>query len=1233
MPFTAAQESAIKARNRELLVSAAAGSGKTKVLIERIFSLIQEDGYSVERMLVVTFTHAAASEMRDRLETRLGEAAITDPKMQRQAELVETAQISTLHSFCQKIVREHFEAAGIDPQAVLCDEVLRGNLLSSSMEDALTAAYEEAAEQPNLRALLAKFSGREILDMLSSLYAFLMAQPQPFLWLNACASHAYSMEDLSHGPMAETLLADCRILLDGALALWREAELLGNDPFCREGYQENIRRDGELLLALSSAAQESLPALIERVSAASFSTLSRYSLTDPAEMNIRDRLKDLRERYKGFVADIKKLLPEDPCHAIADLRSMQPALEGLSELTQKMHTLFMERKNERGVLDFNDLEHMALGILTQPSLQKSIAARYDAIFVDEYQDISGIQEAILQSLQRREESSASLPFLCFYVGDVKQSIYRFRQADPTLFMDKQRRFSFQKDAPQRKISLNHNFRSRETVLNAVNRVFFHVMREDVTEITYDDEAALHPGLPSLGDPAVELHLLNGDGMRAADYPRMEASLIAQEISRVVNTPMPDREGRDGGALHYRDIAILLPAAKGIADIVENTLTQVGIPVYCEDGRGSMESEEIRQALAHLWLMSNLMDDLHLLAALRGPIYQMTEEELAQIRLCKTEKGASFLEAMLAASEQVDSPLSYRCRAILDDLRQERFLQRSMPLDEYLWDFLSRSGMYGFYGAQPGGKLRQANLRMLCHRASDHVQNRGGDLQDFLESVTATGSVKDARSPTVLSPWEDVVRIMTIHKSKGLEFPMVFVMGLGGALHRRRESGLVSLHPMLGVALRYVNEDARTKRATLLGNAIGLRVRAEEKAERARVLYVAMTRARERLVLLGTSSSLAKEAPSVSGNPSATSIENTAGGAYAVWEAKSMLEWIWQSCQNTDEIKVCNDLAFSTSCLWETQNKTALSTKSTFFPHKKGVWRVVFHNEVDESSLCDMDKGEANFDKALEDIAAPSTLKSLLETVLPKAPMASDEIPQNDPIAPAFQFLHAPLKLGVTAYCRSLEEASVPEPVSVEVDAESVETKRLPLTRPRLLSDLPRLPAYLRGSKEQTALLRGVATHKALSLLPMEPLRKISSTSLSVAIAEELNTMLNEGILTREEGELIDAIILARFFASELGQRTLASHEVHREWSFNLYQPELCESLLQGMIDLCFLEEDEWVLVDYKTDRVSDAQELWGTYGRQIDLYGKALAKATGKPVREATLFALRLGEGATHRQA
>ncbi|MEG1775259.1 MAG: UvrD-helicase domain-containing protein, partial [Clostridia bacterium] len=727
MRFTDAQQAAIEADNRELLVSAAAGSGKTAVLVERILYMIQNRGMSVDRMLVVTFTRAAASELRERLELRLAEAAQQNPKLHQQAELVSNAQISTIHAFCQKVVRQNFQHCEIDPQFTLTDEATRARLYGESLNEVLDRLYKNAKTDADLASLVRKFTERELCAIVDSLYAFLLSRPNPMAWLQAHTSMLWDEQTLDAHPLGLAFCAEAKLMLAGIFAAWTSAQALTTDAAFPQPYLATLRSDGETINELSKACEAGLTQLGNTLGAIKFVTLARFKPDVEQEAKLAQAFKDERERYKGMVKELKALLPADCAQGVRDMKEMQAATRGLEKLLCDFHKDFSARKLENTVLDFNDLEHMTLSVLQNEPLRQQQSQLFDALFVDEYQDVSALQEAILNGLKRAPQHGSKQ--YVFYVGDVKQSIYRFRSAEPTLFLRKQQAFSALADAPCRRIVLNRNFRSRTGVLDAVNRVFSHVMDSRITEIDYDDDARLYPGTPSERDPQTELHVLNSSGHKPVDMVRAEAGIIARDIQATKDCPVYDAAGKESGTLHYRDIAILLPVSKGVSQKVEEELARAGIPVYCENGADSLKSDEIVQLVQHLMLMDNLMNDLALLSELRGPIFEMTEAELSRIRLSKPEREASFFAALLTcAREGRDMALRTRCSDVLSMLEQERFLYSSMPLAEYLWDFLTRNGLYVHYGAQPGGKLRQANLRMLCHQAGEYEKSHADGLR-------------------------------------------------------------------------------------------------------------------------------------------------------------------------------------------------------------------------------------------------------------------------------------------------------------------------------------------------------------------------------------------------------------------------------------------------------------------------------------------------------------------------
>ena len=1191
MTFTPAQQQAIDARNRELLVSAAAGSGKTAVLVQRILRMIRQENLSIDRMLIVTFTRAAAGEMRERLENSLSEAAGDDERLLRQADLVASAQISTIHSFCQKTVREHFQHCQIDPQFGLCDERTRAAFYQESMEETLDGIYERAHQDGDIASLLAKYAEHEVTAMLDALYRFLMSRPDPMEWLRRNAEKEWTLETLDSEPMAVAFCREAGLIIDGMLSLWHEAQEDAHNPAFPEKYLTTLRLDGDLLSDLSQQCQRGLTHLLTALSSLKFSRLSPVKPQTEDEARLASRFKELRSRWKDMVEELTKLLPEDAALAVSDMAAMGPATKGLAKAMILFHETFSQKKRDQAVIDFNDLEHMTLSILQDERLRREMQQKFDAIFVDEYQDVSELQEAILNGLKRPWDD----PHMqyAFYVGDVKQSIYRFRLAEPGLFLKKLNRFSADENAVQRKIILNRNFRSRSAVLSAVNRIFEHVMDSRVTEIDYDDDAKLYPGTPSQNDPVPELHIFNSYERRPQEMVLAEAEWIARDILATVGQPITDREGNECGLLKFSDIAILLPVSKNIADKVELVLSRHGIPVYCDASADVMGAEEVQQVIQYLTVLDNLMNDVALIAVLRSPAFEMTEQELAQVRLCRPEREASFLMALMEAAQTAQEPLRSRCAEVLSTLEMERFYLSSMPMGDYLWDFLSRSGLYAHYGAQPGGRLRQANLRMLCTRAAEYEKNHADGLHGFVETLLMDGPGPE-NSPTVLNPWENVVRVMTIHKSKGLEFPTVYVMNLGRSMFGRGSTRAISVHGEVGFGLGYVNEIARTKRSTLLQGAIALREKNAERAERARVLYVALTRPKQRLVMVGSASAASVHMDALLAAP--------VSDVYAVRGASSMLDWILQSASPLDDVS-----EFSTDGVRKNTISNVFSSEATNYPQKYSHWKIVFHKDPDFFSQKSSKK---------------DSLSSPIALSVEKSDVFSHIFEGRKTAAGAAQL---PLKVGVTALCRAMEEGA-----EISQEEETAENKRFPLltAQPRLLSSLPAMPEFLEPPKEERALMRGVETHRVLGLLDLDRFRGVVDQPKAVyaRVCENIERLVERGVMTPQQSDYADRGMIARFLESDLGKRMLSSPRVMREWAFNLRVSQPFPTIVQGVIDLCFLENGAWVLVDFKTDFVENVRELWPRYCRQLTFYREALSVSTPYPVKEALLYALRLSE-------
>ena len=865
MQWTESQRKAIDARNDSVLVSAAAGSGKTAVLVERVMSLLREGG-RIDRMLIVTFTRAAAGEMRERIGRRLEQEGESSAHLRRQGMLLSRAMISTLHVFCARVLREHFEAAGIDPLCRIADEDKLDALRARALDEVMEAAYAEPT--PDERALISQFEDQQITAMIGNIYPFLMAQEDPWGWAERQG------EDKPIGQWMPLLYAFCIHHLEGASEVLDEMEKLLHRPDGPDRYEPMFNSDVSTTAGMLESARNGT--LLGGKTGCQ--PLSRKKPPETENPEVTARYKELREEWKKRVEKARGLLPTDVERAENDIRHTLPALRGLLGLTRKMHERFFALKQAKNYLDYSDLEHLALKALRDPAVREQVAGRYDALFIDEYQDVSGIQEAILRALHQKGKNTL------FMVGDVKQSIYRFRLADPTLFLRKYREYSEDENAEQRKILLQQNFRSDENVLLAVNQVFAHAMREKETEIAYDEGAMLRFGGNRARGAAVEVHLMTAqadedkeEGELKQGY-RWEAAFVARRIKELVRTAVV-RDGESTRPMQYRDIALLLRSASGRAPYIARALQMEGIPVYSDADAQFFDLPEVIDLMNLLRVIDNPLQDIPLLSALRCPCFGFTEEELARIRLVDRTPGTPFYRAFQQLLTK-EGPLPDKARAVWDMLADWRFLAANLPVDSLIWRVLSESGLYMRAGAMEEGELRQANLRLLAERAQGESAREG--LGAFLRETGRLHDSGDSKTAKTLGENENVVRILTLHKSKGLEFPAVFLMELARPFHRSGgEESQLRLHAEHGAALKYIDGEKRVTRDTCALNALKAVAEKEARAEEARLLYVGMTRAQAKLILVGSPKVLSKQREKWARPAS----------AYAAGEADCMLDWV------------------------------------------------------------------------------------------------------------------------------------------------------------------------------------------------------------------------------------------------------------------------------------------------------------------------------------------------------
>ena len=1120
MGWTQEQQAAIDARNDAVLVSAAAGSGKTAVLVERVLSLLKE-GASIDRMLIVTFTRAAAAEMRERIEKAL--SLQDDPRLRRQAVRVNRASISTLHAFCQKFLKEHFSAAGIDPGFRLGTDGDLRPLQEAALQEALQSSSDAPTEDE--RVLFEQFDYEELEAMIPEVNRFLLSRMEPYAWAweKAAQEPEVFFDTLKSASLRYLALA--QEALDKMEALLQRA----GAPLRYESAYESDRTLIASLLRDGFADSK-----------VTFARLSTKSAPEDEDPKCTEAYKQLREQFKAVVNQAANVYPIQLERLTNAYRVSQPSLRALIGLCEKANQLFFEKKQQRVRLDFHDLEHLTLKALRNEKLRENAAGAYDHLFVDEYQDVSGIQESIVSLLHIPGKNHV------FYVGDVKQSIYRFRSADPTLFMHKYDTFSDDPDAPCRRIRLNANFRSDKSILDFVNLVFRHAMRRDLTEIEYDEDAMLRPGPSAEDGEPVQLVLFqkpeaepepsdeedDESGEPVGGWQK-EAAFVAAEIKDLVRhmrTP-------DGKPIRYRDIVILLRnAAHRSADIAK-VLEGEGIPVYSDADEQYFDLKEVRDMMTLCKVILNPMDDLTLLSALRCPCFGLTDEELALIRLRAGPKPA-FHDAFTACAKGEDA-LSAKCASVIAVLSEWRFLSRNLPLDTFLWRLIEESGLYLQAGTEIEPEQARARLRLFTEEAQgENAQMTLADFVTLRENAIRAGDRTTART---LSDQDDVVRIMTLHKSKGLQFPVVFMMECCRKFRLKAE-GPVRCDGELGIAARAISVDPRVELPNPAMSAVTERAAERQKSEEARLFYVGMTRARSRLYLLGAPRDFDKF------------LQGREATRAALVRTQCMMDWALDAIGNAnlagEGLKTVDGVPVLLRC-----------------PPLTGPAKAAEH-------------------------------------ALPRAP-SMDLTPPAHPLPAEGRQKRPPLNTSVTALVRSMREA--------EDQEERPATKRTPLEmqpemRPRFLME----ETHLTGSE------RGTLLHRFLGLADLNLCLNGDPEGALKLLEEQGMFSPAELSVLRSSGSMRH---LRRFYTSPLAERMAKSKEVHREWEFNLRLHSAQGEYLQGIIDLCFMEEGGWILCDYKTDRNSP-EELKALYQPQQALYRLALERITARPVRECLLYSL-----------
>lgn len=1284
--WTTEQQQVIDLRNRNILVSAAAGSGKTAVLVERIVKIITDKNHlvDIDHLLIVTFTNAAAAEMRERIGNAIEKALDEQPgdeHLLRQLTLIHNAQITTIDSFCLYVVRNHFHEIDLEPNFRIGDE----GELKLLREDVLGRVLEQNYEEPSeafsdfVEGYASGRTDAALNEMILQLYEFSRSYPWPEKWLDSFVGiyRIENREELDRAewlaPLTENIcfvLKDCEQLLKQALAVTQQDD--GPDM-----YEKAVRSDLEKYESLSKLT--SFCELSVALSDIKYDRLasSRGFEGDPDKLEL---VKSLREQAKDVV---KKLCKQyffcSPEMMIEQLERTEPMLEEVVRLTKQFAEKFAAAKRRKNLVDFHDVEHFALQILVDEETEKAkktaeeFRDTFEEIMIDEYQDSNEVQETLLRSISREERGENNI----FMVGDVKQSIYRFRLARPELFMKKYDSYSLEESTTQR-IDLHKNFRSREEVLTCTNDIFYKIMARSLGNVEYDAEAALYPGAsyPAIGmkktagkeetaeeqtkqniaDFTPEILLADSndellEDTELSDKKTLEAKMVAEEIRHLMKTqPVTDKATGELRAARYSDIVILLRSLSGWADSLVEVLNGNGIPAHTVSSTGYFSTVEVQTVLSMLRLLDNPRQDIPMAAVLRSPMAGLTDEELAVLRL--EDGSVPFHEAVLELAEglyeedgqkeisnpeadqkqgknadekpenHIESTAHQKLLEFYKKYRQLRQLVPDTPIHELIEIILIETGYGHYVAAMPAGNRRTANLNMLLEKAAAYEKTSYKGLFHFVRYIDELQKYDvDFGEADMVGENEDVVRIMSIHKSKGLEFPIVIVSGMGKNFNKQDTRSKMVLHPELGIGLDYMDGKKRIKSPTIAKKAIAKQIDLENLGEELRVLYVALTRAKEKLILTGT----LKDAPEKleffrqQAALHAHSSDTTAIPYLTRESAAGYLDWILPAVLSYGDKYPVRIVEAAELVLDEVENQ--------------------------------LEQNE-NLTERIGEIEAADTqlVGQLKQRFSQRYPYQTDILRKNK--YSVSELKHHAMREKFEAEQEETIPAFLEEPV----------TPTIPLFIQRQEKITPDQNVSGQGVQVNRGALRGTAVHRVMEcydfaseksvreqMEAMEKEEKItadmralvrvqtvadfvsSETGKRMALAQRMGALYREKPFvmgfTEEELERYGfgagAQMIENEAQTENAQQEIMSENVSRE--NHMHEEDL--TLIQGIIDVFWIEDDGITVLDYKTDRVDTAQELIDRYATQLKLYADALERvfATRKlKVKEILIYSFRL---------
>jgi ATP-dependent helicase/nuclease subunit A len=1246
--WTTDQQKVIDLRKRNILVSAAAGSGKTAVLVERIISMISEGSnpIDIDRLLIVTFTNAAAAEMRERIGKAIENKLTEQPDnshLQKQMTLLHSAQITTIHSFCLHVIRNHFNEIDLDPGFRIGDEAELKLMRSDVMSDVLEQKYEKGEE--SFLAFVESYSTGKtdegIEDIVLKLYEFSVSYPWPIEWILEQKS-GFSLPDtesMEKSPWMQVLMKYLCAVVKDLVEQNQVAIKLCYDPDGPYPYVDALLEDSDWIAHLSNVSDyDSFAEHLSQIQWKRLSTKRDEAISDEK----KELVKSIRDGIKKTIGDMQKnYFYQSTDEMLLDMQKVQGVMEALLDLTITFSEAYASKKEEKNIVDFNDLEHFALNILVKKENGEAVSSLvaldlskyYEEILIDEYQDSNLVQETILKSISKEKFGEHNL----FMVGDVKQSIYKFRLARPELFMEKFERYSTE-DGSEQRIDLHKNFRSRAVVLSCINYIFEQIMTKELGNIEYNKEVALYPGakfeeIEELVSTDTELILIDGqeeiedEEQQELTEKELEARAIAKRIKELTSEETGIWvNGKNGyRRAEYRDVVILLRTMTGWSDLFAEVLMAEGISSFSDTQTGYFSALEVQTILNMLKIIDNPRQDIPFAAVLRSPMGGLTDLELASIRACNKEKGlyetaVEFLESYRKADIttgttsdtklgcvsgrsdglinlnedkvlEEDIEIYYKLNKFFAQLEKYRNMVPYTPIHSLLQYILEDTGYYQYVSVMPGGERRSGNLDMLLQRAVDFEATSYRGLFHFNRYMEKLHKYDiDFGEAGVSNENENAVRIMSIHKSKGLEFPIVFVSGLGKPFNNQDARSKLVLHPELGIGPDYIDYNLRIKTPTLLKKVIQKQIVLENLGEELRILYVAMTRAKEKLILTGNLKNREKQL--------AKWLERKGQQQpkmlfHSLSMAGNYLDWIVPALVNHSA--------------WDNMliEKPVDEQEPPFLINITTIAHMVAA-EVSEQ-MEKMQKKEQLIHWDTSQVYEEQVREELEKRLQYQYPYDLDSIPKA--------------KMTVT----ELKTLSQIIEMEEEVSDTLLEQHKM---------EEAYIPKFMKQEQEISRTDLGTLYHKVMEKIEFDQIHSLED------VAIQLDQLVHKRQIQQTDITFLNKAKILEFTKTELSQRiwnAKTDNKLFKEQKFvfgipakQVYKESDSDELVlvQGIIDAYFEEQDGLVLVDYKTDRVSDQGEtsLIERYQTQLDYYQAALEQMTGKKVKERVIYSFALGK-------